>query len=141
VPKGPPGIAICVAPSTSGAPKQATPASAVPSPEVRRDNAMRQLASEPLEIVGMYEVLASPQKDKADRMRAYGELPSSMNADAWRHQLLTALAEHPEFRAVQGVTFAWSLVRIGIVSAEGVFGGSIGDAVRCSRIPVTGYAI
>ena len=79
--------------------KQPTLMNAAVSSESRRDDAMRRLASEPREVADIYAMLAS--RDKVERLRAYGDLSSSMKASLWTHQLLAALAEHPEFAEEQ----------------------------------------
>jgi len=61
----------------------------------RTEEAMRRLDSEPPAIIQTYEMLAA--KPKPDRVGAYNELPSSMKASMWTHQLLRAVADHPEF--------------------------------------------
>lgn len=63
------------------------------------DDALRRLAIEPLEVGRTYEALAV--KDKSERMGAYAELAGPMRAAVWNHQLLVALAEHPEFTEEQ----------------------------------------
>jgi len=63
------------------------------------EEARRRLAAEPSDVRLTYEKLLL--QDRRDRVRTYGNLPSSLKSAIWIHKSLLALAQHEEFTEEQ----------------------------------------